>query len=304
MTHPIMHPEAKPPVFARHDHPKFAEQETSTESSYEGLGRRSSLDGPRSRLSLVRTASSSGLLVVLIHGDSGCASQWAEVQSCLAPHRPTLALDLRGHGASGPASDGDYSYAGRADDVVAAADACGLGRFLLVAHSGGAGVALAVGAACPGRVAGLLMIDPATDPAVLPREVRDRFLADLTGPHGLDALKAYYASIAGTDPSLRDRVLRDAEAVHPDARLGTARALAAWDPKAALAAAPVPIRIVATGITDGPAALWRLPGDLPLDLPTEVIPGTGHWLQIERPDLVSERVEDFAAEMESAAPGP
>jgi pimeloyl-ACP methyl ester carboxylesterase len=166
-----------------------------------------------------------------------------------------------------------------------------LDRFVLVAHSGGVGVALALGAEHPERVAGLLMVDPATDPRALPPEVREGFVADLAGPGSLDAQKAYFASLAGPDAAVRERVLSNVEAVAPAARLGVGEALAEWDPEPALDAFPAPMRIVATEVTDGPTALWHLRPSIP----HVVVGGTGHWLQIERPDLVADEVERFAA---------
>ena len=78
-----------------------------------------------------------------------------------------------------PAANGDYSFDGRAEDVAAIADAFHLERFVIVAHSGGAGVALAYAAGNADRVAGILMVDPATNPRALPQEIRDRFVSIL-----------------------------------------------------------------------------------------------------------------------------
>ena len=249
------------------------------------------IDGPQGTLAVQVGGTGAGLPILLVHGDSSRAAQWEGVQSLLASDRKTLAVDLRGHGGSEPARNGDYGYDGRAEDVLAAADAEGLDRFVLVAHSGGAGVALALGARHPERVAGLLMVDPATDPRALPAEVRAGFVADLAGPGSLDAQQAYFASLAGADAAVREQVLADAAVVDPAARLGVGEALADWNPEPALDAFPAPMRIVATDVTDGPAALWQLRPSIP----HVVVSGTGHWLQIERPDLVADEVERFVA---------
>lgn len=260
------------------------------------------IDGPQGTLSAQVAGTGAGLPIVFVHGDSSRAAQWDNVQSRLAPGHRTLAVDLRGHGASEPARDGDYGYAGRAEDVLAAADADaeGLDRFILVAHSGGAGVALELGAGHPERVAGLLMVDPATDPRVLPPEVHEGFVADLASPDSLDVQQAYFTSLAGPNAAVRERILHDAEAVDPAARLGVGEALADWDPEVALDAFPAPMRIVATKTNDGPAALWHLRPSIS----HVVVGGTGHWLQLEKPDLVADEVERFAAALVAEATTP
>src|SRR5918999_5276225 len=74
------------------------------------------------------------LPVLFLHSLAGNGGQWALQLDHLRRHRRAVALDLRGHGESDPAEDGDYSIAGLASDVAAAADQLGLRRFLLPGH--------------------------------------------------------------------------------------------------------------------------------------------------------------------------
>ena len=231
------------------------------------------------------------LPVVFLHADAGRAQQWAEQARRLAPERRAIAFDFRGNGASAPARDRDYGYAGRAEDIASVVDALGVRRFALVAHSGGGAVALAYAAAHPERVAGVLLIDPPTDPRALPAEVRDGFVADLAGPRSLEALKTYYASIAGTNPVVRDRVLADCDAVDPAARAGLGAALAAWNPEPALDGWRGPIAIVATPANAGAHALYVLRPAIP----HQIIGDAGHWVQLDQPDAVARAVRGFVS---------
>ena len=76
-----------------------------------------------------------GAALVLLHGGQGNARQWDTVARALADRSRVLAPDLRGHGESDHAPDGDYAPDVVAGDVEALADALGLGRFALVGFS-------------------------------------------------------------------------------------------------------------------------------------------------------------------------
>lgn len=250
--------------------------------------------GPQGKLATFAAGAGAGLPVILLHADSGSSAQWRELHEQLAQERRVVALDFRGHGESEPAANDDYGYPGRAEDLASVADALDVGRFALVAHSGGAAVALEYALAHPERVAGLLLIDPPSDPRALPRSVKDKMLKDLAGPSSLKVQKAFYASMAGTDASVRERVLGDCERVGPRARLGVARALAQWNPEPTLNTWRGPLRIVASAHNDDGHALYNLRPDVE----REIVADAGHWLQLEKPELVLRAVRSFVTELE------
>lgn len=67
-------------------------------------------------------------LLVLVHSLGADHGMWDPQMPSLLLRFRVLRLDLRGHGAS-DSPDGDYTIAQLAEDVLAAADAAGLGRF-------------------------------------------------------------------------------------------------------------------------------------------------------------------------------
>jgi pimeloyl-ACP methyl ester carboxylesterase len=80
-------------------------------------------------------------------------------------HRVVL-FDARGHGASDPAPTPDaYGYEDLAADLLGVLDDRGIGRAVLAGASMGAHTALHVALRRPERVAGLVVITPAHDPA-------------------------------------------------------------------------------------------------------------------------------------------
>jgi lipase len=75
--------------------------------------------------------------------------------------RPVVAVDLRGHGASGHEPPWDVET--HVDDLLETADALGLERVALVGHSFGAKVAAAAAARSPERVERLALLDPSLE---------------------------------------------------------------------------------------------------------------------------------------------
>ena len=104
------------------------------------------IQGPQGPLATFRMNNGKGtgptLPLVFVHADPGRATQWQALMTLMAKTHDMTAFDFRGSGASAPPADGDYSHAGRAADIAAVVDAFQLKRFVLVAHSAGAAVAL------------------------------------------------------------------------------------------------------------------------------------------------------------------
>lgn len=98
--------------------------------------------------------------VVLLHGMSSNALFWLRVAEHM-PGRQLVAIDLRGHGRSDRPLNG-YSTASMAADVVQAIADLDLNALVLVGHSWGAAVALAVAAGHPQLLSGLVLVDGPT----------------------------------------------------------------------------------------------------------------------------------------------
>lgn len=97
--------------------------------------------------------------LVLLHALGESSSDWAPVAEALAPSWRVYAPDLRGHGASDWA--GCYTIEQLTADLAAFVDALGLDRVALGGHSLGAAPAYLYAARHPGRVARLVLEEPA-----------------------------------------------------------------------------------------------------------------------------------------------
>jgi pimeloyl-ACP methyl ester carboxylesterase len=96
-----------------------------------------------------------GPCLVLVHGITQCRQMWDPLIGDLATDHTVVAIDMRGHGASGRAAT--YDNRAMADDVAAVVAVEGLDAPLVVGHSMGGIVVTAYAAAHPCR--GVLNVD-------------------------------------------------------------------------------------------------------------------------------------------------
>src|SRR6478672_10001572 len=83
--------------------------------------------------------------VVLVHGITSSSLSWVRVAPRLAERVRTVAVDLKGHGDSGR-PDAGYRLVDQADEVGALCESLGLEHILLLGHSWGGGISLALAA--------------------------------------------------------------------------------------------------------------------------------------------------------------
>lgn len=122
------------------------------------------IDGAGTRLAV--DDSGSGPALVGLHGLT--ATRRYVLMGSRALERSGLRVvlyDARGHGTSTAPIDGDYSYAALAADLAAILDVLELERAVLVGASMGAHTAARFALEQPERVAGLVLVTPAFDPA-------------------------------------------------------------------------------------------------------------------------------------------
>ena len=253
-------------------------------------------EGVHRATGMAYTQAGDGPAVLLIHGWACDRSFWRNQIEALSGVCRVLAPDLRGHGASS-VPKGGYWLAQLADDVSRLCRDLGTGRFVLVGHSMGGMIAQRYALDHPGDLAGLVLV--ATAAADPENALVSRRIAEASPLEGFqDAFLRNSASwfTQDSDPELvawiEARMLNTPEHV-------AMRLVAAYedmDMREELPALDIPTLVVGAR------------GDVstPVDRSTElsrlipganlvIIDGTGHFVQLERPDEVNEAVLAFLA---------
>ena len=118
--------------------------------------------------------------VVLLHGLTGSGACWTPLARALEEDFDVVMPDARGHGGSGASAEG-YRYDVLAADVVSLMDALGLtAPAFLVGHSMGGMTAAVVATQNPGRLRGVILVDPTF---LTPERQREVFDSDAAEQH-------------------------------------------------------------------------------------------------------------------------
>lgn len=239
-----------------------------------------------------------GEAIVLAHNLLTSADTFAAVAARLAPRLRVLAVDLRGHGASG-AAPRPFTTVDLADDLAAVMDAAGVASAVVAGTSLGAAAAVELALRRPGRVRGLALM--AATPHAARAQDRVKFAALAAVLRGLGPgpvlpwilADLLGASFRAADP---DDVAAVADRIRAAGRRELAWAVRAWvrRPRLAgrLAAIEVPTAVV-VGAED-----TACPRSYSAAIAAEirgatlhVVPGAGHTLQLEQPAAVAAILE-------------
>jgi 2-succinyl-6-hydroxy-2,4-cyclohexadiene-1-carboxylate synthase len=248
--------------------------------------------------------SGSGPTLVLLHGFTQTSSLWGRFGELVGRGRRLVALDLPGHGDSAEV---------RADLVAGAAliaAAAGEDPFSLLGYSLGARFALHVALSAPPALRGLVLISGTAgieDPDQRDRRRRqDEERADgLEDAPDVGAFVAswlaapMFATLRGADAGAAERGRNTPKGLASSLRLAGAGAQQpAWE---RLGAVRVPVLVVA-GATD--LRYQELGARLAAGVPDgtlAVIPGAGHAVHLEQPELTAAVVSSWLAAREPAA---
>lgn len=231
--------------------------------------------------------------VLLLHGMACDRTQFGPQLRHLAPAHRVVSLDLRGHGDSDK-PHGDYSTEVLVEDIRQVIAGLGLDRPVIIGHSRGGSLALALAAAHPGLVRALVLLDS----GIRPPGDRQRDLAP------------FYATLGGSDHAERVRAFAASALLEPTDGAEVAARVAA-----AMAATPAHVfRAMAASVMtfDNLAAAQRCPvpgllilaarpaflGDGVLDtLPDSWqvarVVGSGHFVQLVVPEQVNAMIDRF-----------
>ncbi len=227
--------------------------------------------------------------LLLIHGAGGSHLSWPPRLRRLADER-VIALDLPGHGRS--AGPGCTTIAAYRDGVVDFADALGLTRFVLAGHSMGGAIALEVARLFPERVTGLGLVATSARLRVAPA-ILDGIRADFVA-----TTETMMSWMVGADfpANARRLALKRLRESDPTVLHGDFVACDAFDRRTEIQGLPLPALII-VGEADQmtpPKFSESLHASLP-NSELHRIPGAGHMVQLEAPDVVTNLLAHFIA---------
>lgn len=228
--------------------------------------------------------------IVFIHGWCCDRSYFAPQFSHFAGTHRVIGVDQRGHGKTQPAADSDYSVGAFATDGLELIASLGLDRPVVVGHSLGGVVALAMAAAQPDAVRGVVMVDPA--PIVISDELRGMFDSVPTMVSTIDGRKAFVASMfaPGDDATRKQEIIDAMSAMRDDIAVAAIEGVVDFDGPAALSACTVPIACIGAQAPTNTHA--QLTEHCPHLLYAQTL-GAGHFNQLEVPAQVNSMIEDF-----------
>jgi pimeloyl-ACP methyl ester carboxylesterase len=147
--------------------------------------------------------------IVFVHGFACAHADWDAQVAHLSPRHQTVAVDLRGHGAS-PGSAAECSIERYGADVAEVLRALALPPAVLVGHSMGCRVVTEVALQAPGHTAGVILVDGSQFAASMEAVLRQRFA---TADGYATMVKGLFTDMftAKTDPAVVAAVIQRAE---------------------------------------------------------------------------------------------
>ena len=247
--------------------------------------------------------------LVFVHGFACSHADWLAQIDALAATHTVVACDLRGHGAT-PGEPADCSIETYGADVAALLAELDLRGAVLVGHSLGCRVVLQAAGNHPERVGGVVLIDGSRigmgDPDTAGRVMREQIRATGYGAFARRLFEEMFIPSSGV--RLKAAIVE--RALELPAAVGSALfpRLVGWDAanmESALAGVHVPLLVIQSTYVNAQRVRVPLaPGDSTpwLDLVrrlapsarVEIVPGVGHFPQLEAAATVNRLIADFA----------
>jgi pimeloyl-ACP methyl ester carboxylesterase len=251
--------------------------------------------------------------IVFVHGFACAHTDWDTQVAHLAPYHQTIAVDLRGHGAS-PGSPDECSIERYGADVAEVMHHLNLAAAVLVGHSMGCRVVIEAALQAPHRVAGLVLVDGSQFAAAMRtalvqtfdtsdgyRTLIARWFREMFTTKSNAEVVAKTFRRAGTLPQPIGKKLLLDLVRYDSVRLATS-----------LASVNLPVMAIQStysneqrerrSVTSGQTTSYL--DMLRINVPAvrvEIIPGIGHFPQIDSATQVNELLDDFVGSLGTAA---
>jgi pimeloyl-ACP methyl ester carboxylesterase len=239
--------------------------------------------------------------LLFVHGWLGNRKQFASQQKYFQRNSRVIAVDLRGHGDS-DAPIQDYSMDVFADDIAWVCQRLDLDRPVIVGHSMGGVISLALVSRYPSLARAIVILDS----PIMMEPASVEYLRSIGEPfRTTDFARAARAFaermfLATDDPDRRTQIVDDMLSVpqHVLASSFAEMVNRLNDQPDVLSEIKVPVLAIASH--GGHAAGLRQLREIRPQLFLEQVVGVGHFLHLEAPDQVNAIIERFVEEMQTA----
>jgi pimeloyl-ACP methyl ester carboxylesterase len=250
-----------------------------------------------------------GAPIVFVHG-FGCAlADWDAQVAHLSPRHRTVAVDLRGHGAS-PGSAAECSIERYGADVAEVLRALALPPATLVGHSMGCRVVTEAALQAPAHTAGVILVDGSRFAASMEAVLRERFA---TADGYAATVKGLFTDMftARSDPAVAAAVIRRAERLPRPIGERMLADLLRYDVgrwPASLAGLRVPVMAIQSTYSNDRRErrpmkagqttpyLDMLRASLP-SVRVEIVADTGHFPQLDESSRTNALIDSFLADL-------
>jgi pimeloyl-ACP methyl ester carboxylesterase len=244
---------------------------------------------------------------VFVHGFLCSHEDWRNQVNFLSKTHEVVACDLRGHGET-PGRPQECSIEHYGGDVAALITNLEFPKAVLIGHSMGCRVVLEAARLIPDRVSGIVLVDGSRFGTGDPAAAEAAAHAQIAQAGYAAWAKELFRQMFFQSTPATERLV--ARAVRQSAEIGAALwpRSARWDAgtlEPALAAVRAPVLVIQTTTRDaqtgkrgplraGQSTPWLelLKGKLK-DVRIEVLPGLGHFPQLEAPERVNRLIAEF-----------
>jgi pimeloyl-ACP methyl ester carboxylesterase len=242
--------------------------------------------------------------LVFVHGFACSHEDWAAQLAHFSQTREVVACDLRAHGAT-PGRPSECSIEHYGGDVAALVNNLELERCVLIGHSMGCRVVLEANRLIAEKVAGVVLVDGSRlaerEPEAAHAAARASIDRGGYPAFAENLFRQMFFSVSQTAETIVRRAVSTSAAFGPELWPAMAR----WDAASmdgAFAAVRAPVLVIQTTTRD--ANLRRAPLRTGQTSPwldyvrskgarVEIIPDTGHFPQIEKPEVVNRLIAGF-----------
>lgn len=214
-----------------------------------------------------------------------------------------VTFDLAGHGESGKTRQ-EWKVANFVQDLDAIFDQLKIKRAILIGHSMGGSIALAVAAARPDEVKGIVCVDTLQNVEENPVREQMKKAADQMEIDFPKTVQAFIPNFfyKDTDPQVVKWAVDQASKTDPKVAAGLTRDMADLDLRPWMAAVKVPIRCINS--SEGVGGLHTNVEADRKYADFEMIPmaKVGHFIQLEKPAEFNQALRQVLAQLSAPAP--